>query len=746
MRQVRLLAGRYRVLGRLSAGPKGALWLAEEASSHRPVIVAQISEAKAQWLNPGVGVSHAHLAQIVRVVRPVVRAELPLGEGEPAPEAVAVAELVAGRTLAQALLNTPLPPFQAVRCVAYIASAVDALHRRGATHGAISQRSVVLERADQGPSPVLMQLNEPPNVAFASPERLQGGGPSQQDDVWALHVLLYAALTGRPPFRGGDAETVLRAVHSTRPAQLRATGVRDDRLQDIVDRGLRVDWSERIRSVFDLETELFDWLSQNTPKDSERPQRPAIDESGPKPKDQQPATEPEARAIPRAAPNPRTATLRYGATPEELKPAPPPAPEPQLASAEPAIPDLDLPPPSPPRPAPAARDDVGPSADLVPELVSAVVTQPASVTVAASKADRQPGPPLGDARASAPEITVGAPEPVPVRPVAPEPKPPAKPAPEPAPEADAPATPKPAAKVPPAPPPRFVAPAALDLGAPPADSTQDDERAWAAFKYDPGPDVNLSALPAPRTAEPAKQRSKAPLVAAVVVAVAGGTLAALGGGYLVARSMGAGRAAATTSTETPADTPPPAPSSAQPAASPAASTPQPDEPPKSSEPEDITSCVSAFFPDGTFDGLQDLAFVCEHRDARKGARIMRSRIVIGARGNITDAMREWSRLEWHEIAAYAIFRHACCPSPEPLDLPPPVRSCSAVGTTADALAKAFVDEDPKFDERLVQFHRAADCAHYGNAPGYNYPAGPISGGQVAFAAFLERNLKRRKAR
>jgi len=162
-------------------------------------------------------------------------------------------------------------------------------------------------------------------------------------------------------------------------------------------------------------------------------------------------------------------------------------------------------------------------------------------------------------------------------------------------------------------------------------------------------------------------------------------------------------------------------------------------------PEEITRCVSEYFPDGTFDGLQDLAFVCSERDARKGSRIMRSRIVLGARGKVSAAMHEWSRLEWHELAAYAIFRHACCPNPEPLDLPPPVRSCGAVGTAADHLAEAFVTNDPKFDDRLVQFHRAADCAHYGKAPGFHYPAGPISGGQVAFAAFLKRNLQRRHA-
>ncbi len=92
MRQVRLLAGRDRVRGRLSAGPRTARWLAEEGGSKRPVAVARTPEAKALWLSLAVGVSHPHLASILRVVRPVVRAELPIPEDQQAPEAVAIAE------------------------------------------------------------------------------------------------------------------------------------------------------------------------------------------------------------------------------------------------------------------------------------------------------------------------------------------------------------------------------------------------------------------------------------------------------------------------------------------------------------------------------------------------------------------------------------------------------------------------------------------------------------------------------
>ncbi len=751
MRQVRLLAGRYRVLGRLTAGPQRAVWLAEEAASSRPVIVAQMTQARAQWLGPTVGVTHAHLAQVVRVVSPVVRAELPLAEADAVPEAVAIAELVAGRTLAQAVLNGPLPVFQGVRCTAYVASAVDALHRRGGTHGAISDRSIVIERADEGRSPVLTQLSEPPHAMFASPERLHGGGPSQQDDVWALHALLYLVLVGRPPYRGKDAKTVLHAMSEAPPASLATAGIQDERLQGMLERGLHGSPDERARSVFDLEAELFDWLSANAPKDAPDQARLAVGvapgPAGPPKVPPAQAPEPSAKKL-RSPLQPRTATLLYGAEPQD-----PPAPI--AASAPSAIPDLE--PPSPPR-VPAHELDLTPEPELTPEPGSI----PAPKPLPPRKPDKAPEKPALHPRDSSPS-TIPELEAAVVRPSRPRaPKPPVPKSPEPAPKPADPPTRKP--EVTPLPagvamPSDAAAPSARDkpvlpkpsavVGSEPraevvptSSGSLSSEQAWAPFAYEPGPETKLPA--ATPTPAPKKQTG----TIAMLVAIAAGALITVGaiavGAVLFFRG-GDASAPAITSAPALVETEPtvvasvvePAPSvsvAVHAPAGPIAKTP--------STPGDITGCVSDLFPEGTFDGLQDLAFVCEQPDARKGASTMRSRVVIGARGNVTKGMHEWSRLEWHELAVWAIFRHACCADPAPLELPPPVRSCGSVGDAADALGRAFVTGEG-LDDRILQFHRAADCAHYGKAPGYHYPAGPISGGQVTFAGFLERNQKRR---
>ncbi len=744
MRQVRLLAGRYRVLGRLTAGPQRAVWLAEEAASSRPVIVAQVTQAKAQWLGPTVGVTHAHLAQVVRVVSPVVRAELPLAEADAVPEAVAVAELVAGRTLAQAVLNGPLPVFQGVRCTAYVASAVDALHRRGGTHGAISDRSIVIERADEGRSPVLTQLSEPPHAMFASPERLHGGGPSQQDDVWALHALLYLVLVGRPPYRGKDAKSVLQAMSDAAPAPLSASGIQDERLQGLLDRGLHASPDERARSVFDFEAELFDWLSTNAPKEAPDPARAVGGVPGPA----VPAKSPQAK-IPdaptprlRSPVQPRTATLLYGAEPQEPS-APKAAPVPS------PIPDLE--PPSPPRVVPAPEPD--PSPELTPEPGPIPAPKPLAPAIPDKARDKPAVRPRDSSPSAIPELEAAV-----VRPSRPRaPKPGAPKAPEPVkpvevpvrrPEAAAGAAPTPDAAAPDKPvlpkprvaisePPAQVVPTSSGSLPPPS-----SEQAWAPFAYEPGPEASLPIAAA--TPKP-KRQSRKTLILAVV---ATGAIVTVGAAVAVATTLllrgGDGATPAVDSVAVKVDAPPP-PVVASVAASLPIATTASAKPRTPQTPGDVTRCVSDFFPEGTFDGLQDLAFVCDQPDARKGASTMRSRVVIGARGNVTKGMHEWSRLEWHEIAVWAIFRHACCADPAPLELPPPVRSCGSVGEAADALGRAFVAGEG-LDDRILQFHRAADCAHYGKAPGYHYPAGPISGGQVTFAGFLERNQKRRAGR
>jgi hypothetical protein len=72
------------------------------------------------------------------------------------------------------------------------------------------------------------------------------------------------------------------------------------------------------------------------------------------------------------------------------------------------------------------------------------------------------------------------------------------------------------------------------------------------------------------------------------------------------------------------------------------------------------------FPEDTFAERQpDFAFVCTDPHPRHAITEVQAQVVLG-RGNaraMTDGMREWATLAWYQLAAYSVFRGACCESP-----------------------------------------------------------------------------------
>jgi serine/threonine protein kinase len=142
--------------------------------------------------------------------------------------------LITGGTL-RARLGTPLAYAEADRLLRPIAAVLDYAHRQGLMHGDLKPGNILLPRpdlpllADLGSVPVAAQANSLIAAAkgaqfgtpeYLAPEQVQGRQADARADLYALGVILYEALIGRPPFRAErptDTPRVIALAHLSTP-------------------------------------------------------------------------------------------------------------------------------------------------------------------------------------------------------------------------------------------------------------------------------------------------------------------------------------------------------------------------------------------------------------------------------------------------------------------------------------------------------------------------------------------------
>ncbi|MGQ0520480.1 MAG: protein kinase domain-containing protein [Actinomycetota bacterium] len=275
----RVLVGRYRPVRLIARGGMAEVW-----EAHDDVLARSVA----------VKVLHAHLAAdaafverfrreaiaAARLAHPSIVATFDAGtDGD---LAFIVMELVRGRTLREEITASgTLPPAVAVPIAAEVADALEHAHQEGLVHRDVKPANILLSEHEGQTAPLLrvkvadfgiakVRPNSNATVAdltqtgavvgtarYLSPEQVQGGTPDARSDVYALGVVLYEMLCGRPPFQAEtELATALLHVRQAPPSLRQLDREVPGPLEAIVLRALAKDPDDRYRSAAALRDAL----------------------------------------------------------------------------------------------------------------------------------------------------------------------------------------------------------------------------------------------------------------------------------------------------------------------------------------------------------------------------------------------------------------------------------------------------------------------------------------------------------
>ncbi|MFI1357007.1 serine/threonine-protein kinase [Streptomyces sp. NPDC020898] len=227
----RLIAGRYRLLGKLGHGGMGTVWRAKDETVDREVAV---KEPRVPDHLPERERENA-FERMRREARAAARLDHPsvvtvhdvaVVDGRP----WIVMELVQGRSLGDALQEGTLGAREAARIGLEVLGALEAAHAAGILHRDVKPDNVLLGRhgrvvlTDFGIAQIEGETSLTDTGGFVgspeyiAPERVLGQRPGPASDLWSLGVVLYAATEGVSPFRRSNTPATLQSVLNSTPA------------------------------------------------------------------------------------------------------------------------------------------------------------------------------------------------------------------------------------------------------------------------------------------------------------------------------------------------------------------------------------------------------------------------------------------------------------------------------------------------------------------------------------------------
>ena len=220
---------RYRLIERLAVGGSAEVWRAHDEQLDRPVAVKR--------LHPHLLPDEASRRRLAAEARAAASLSHPVIVGVYDVDATGdapalVMELVDGESLSARIdRDGPMDARAAAAMTADVADALYHAHQRGVIHRDVKPGNVLVGRdgrtrlVDFGIAHSLAESTERLTMTGTvigtlramAPEQLAGGAITPRTDLYGLGVVLYEALTGRPPFAASSPVALAAAQRAGNP-------------------------------------------------------------------------------------------------------------------------------------------------------------------------------------------------------------------------------------------------------------------------------------------------------------------------------------------------------------------------------------------------------------------------------------------------------------------------------------------------------------------------------------------------